>query len=303
MFQVIKGTPAVYDPNASYVDSGWSVSGNIATHGACNPGTFYYNLNPFIQISKYYVISYDVVGYTSGGVNVVLGSSTGTTRTALGHYAETLQCLTNTNLGFYSDGALSIENLQIYDQAFGLQPGYTVAFYDGDKKKWGLTISITPEMSVRFLNDLYTFKDGSIWKQNDNPVRNNFYGVQYNSMIHIICNHKPTEDKIYYSMRVKSNGIWAALVQGDISIPPTPGKTAGMTSRLTPSRFNRLQNDYFADFLRNMDDPRFGSITDALFKGAELRGEYMELILTNTDTTEIVLTEIDIKTAPSMFTY
>ena len=303
MFQVIKGTPAVYDPNASYVDSGWTIAGGIATHGACNAGTFYYNLAAFLQVGHYYVITYTVVNYSSGGVYLTLGATDGTNRTANGTYTETLQCTTNTNLGFYSNGALSIENIKIYDQANGPQTGYTVAFHDGDKKKWGLTISITPEMSVRFLNDLYMFQNGGIWKQNSNPVRNNFFGTQYNSIIHIICNHKPTEDKIYYSMRVKSNGIWAALQQGDISIPPTPGKTAGMTSRLTPSQFKRLQNDYFADFLRNMSDPRFGTITDALFKGAELRGEYMELVLTNSDTTEIVLFEIDIKTASSMFTY
>lgn len=302
-FNIITGTPGVFDPTGSYVDSGWVIADGYATHSPCNAGKMAYVPGFALIIGRQYTITYTLDNYISGGVKVILGTTNGTTRTANGTYTETLTCVGTATMQFFSDGALRISAFSVYDTAIGSLPGKIVAFYDGEKKKWGMEMSYSTEQMCRFKSAFYAFKDGSIWLQNSNEIRCNFFGVQYVSLVHIIANVNPTELKIYYSMRVKSNRVWYAANTGDIFIPATEGKTNGMQSRLHKPQFRRLQGNYFADFLRNMLTPGFDTPKLALFKGVELRGEYMEIILTNDDTVDVTLFEIDIKSAKSMYTY
>lgn len=302
-FNITTGTPGVYDPSGAYIDSGWVISGIYATHSACNSGTMQYNGIFGLIIGHTYVIKYTVDNYVSGGVNILLGTAAGTSRTANGVYTETVVCAGNTNSFFFSDGALRISKVSVYDQTVGLQPGITVAFYDGDQKRWGLTYSFLPEYQVRFKNNLYQFQNGGIWLHASNETRCNFFGVQYPSSIKIIANFDQSTMKLFYSIRVQSNRVWSAVATGDIYVPPTEGKTDGMQSRLMANRFKRLQGNYFADFLRNILTPGFDSDLQALFGGAELRGETMEITLTNTDTVDVRLVEITILSSKSMYTY
>ena len=78
-----------------------------------------------------------------------------------------------------------------------------------------------------------------------------------------------------------------------------------MSSRLAKNRFKNYQGAYFADFLMNILDPRFSGNTqiEALFEAEPLRGRVMQVLLTNDDTIEVVLFEVDFKTSPSAFTY
>lgn len=302
-YTIVTGTPGIVDPSGSYVDSGWVIAEPYATHFPCNPGYMKYGHDLGLIVGRAYVVQYTVDNYISGGVNIKLGTASGVNRTANGIYTETITCTANTDVQFYSDGSLRISALTVYDQVIGQLPGYTIAFYDGDQKRWGLKYSFVPEYQVRFKNNLYQFQNGQVWLHASNEVRCNFFGVQYNSSITIAANIEPTMMKIFYSIRVQSNRVWAAIATGDITIPATEGKTDGMQSRLMANRFKMLQGNYFADFLRNMLSPGFDTELKALFNGAELRGEYMEITLTNTDTIEVRLVEIAILTSKSMYTY
>ena len=53
-------------------------------------------------------------------------------------------------------------------------------------------------------------KNGQIWKHNINPLRNNFYGTQYDSVVNLSLNDMPTENKMFkhshtlaYSPKIK----------------------------------------------------------------------------------------------------
>jgi len=302
-YNVITGVVGIVDPSGSYIDSGWVISEPYATHFPCNPGTMKYNHDFGLVVGKTYVVKYTVDNYISGSVLISLGGTDGIARNANGTYTENITCSSNTDISFFSDGSLRISGLSVYDQAVGLQPGYSVAFYDGDQKRWGLQYSFVPEYQVRFKNNLYQFQNGGIWLHASNETRCNFFGVQYNTSVTVVANINPTEIKIFYNIRVQSNRVWAALATGDINIPSTEGKTDGMQSRLMANRFRMLQGNYFADFLRNILTPGFDTDLQALFKGAELRGEYMEITLTNTDTIDVRLVEIAISSSKSMYTY
>jgi len=301
-YSIITGTTGVYDPSGSYIDSGWVIAGGYAVHYPCNPGYMTYIPGFPVVVGKTYIIKYTLDEYVSGQVYPIAGATNGTSRTANGIYTDTLLCTTTGQIQFYSDGYLRISSLTVQDQAAAVIPGFTLAFFDGDKKKWGLQMSFETEMMCRFKSVLFVFKNGQVWQQASNDVHNNFFGVQYNSQIHIIANFNPKDEKIFYSMHIRSNRSWYAHDIGDLMIPPTEGKILGMQSRLRKNRINRLQGSYFGDFLRNMLDPRFMDQEVALFQGAELRGNLMEIILTNSDTIEVNLFEIDIKTSKSMYT-
>ncbi len=58
-------------------------------------------------------------------------------------------------------------------------------------KGWVSRKSFIPEAALSLNNVYYTFKDGDIWKNNSNPIRNNFYGVQYTSKVKLLVNDAP----------------------------------------------------------------------------------------------------------------
>ena len=72
----------------------------------------------------------------------------------------------------------------------GLVEETTVSFkekVDG----WTSRKSFIPENGVSLNNEYYTFKNGLIHHHNERSVRNNFYGVQYNSTVNIMFNEMP----------------------------------------------------------------------------------------------------------------
>ena len=283
-----------------FADQGWEVSDNIAYHTGCNSGF----IKSIIDLSSdsLWTFKYTLLSVESGTVNIVVDGVAGVVRNAAGTYEEQF---TNSNpnavIQFFATGISSLKLLQIYPPNKYVQ-GTTLAFNE-DADKWVTYYSFVPEMMLKFVNSFYTFRDGNVWEHNVNEIRNNFYGVQYASKITFYVNLSPMEVKNYYSMRQKSNSVWTAANKGDIFIFPSEGKPAGQSSRLKASRFKRLQTDYFSDFLRDMNDSRFMSEEEALFKGAQLQGNLMRITLENNSTSEVRMLSVDIITSKQDYTY
>lgn len=300
--QIVQNTTGYADPAISAVDTGWTVSGIYAIHASCNAGSIKNAEGYGMAIGRQYTITYVIDNYVSGQVYLMMGTTMGTPRTANGTYTETLTLAGNDIISFYSDGSLRLSELSIYDVENGLNEGTTITFHEGSNT-WGSEKSFQPEVFIKFVNQFLSIKNGQLWLHNVNETRNNFYGVQYVSKVRFFDNVNPTTVKIYYSTRVQSNKRWACPGDTDIIIYPTEGRSLGMNSRLKPGNFNNYQGSFFADFLRNSIDPRFDDTLDALFKGEPLRGRILDVTYTNSDTVEVILFEIDIKSSPSAYTY
>jgi len=303
-FQIIQGTNGYIQPSVAALTTGWSVSGGIASHVACNLGIIISKNSYGLIIGRQYTFIYTVSGFVSGSVNIICGSVAGASRTANGTYTDTITCTTTASVGFYSNGVLSVSNLKFYDTVNGLVKGGTISF-NSKTKQWGCEYSFQQEVYIKFGDNFFSLKNGGLWQHNVNPIRNNFNGVQYNSQIQLYANYDPATVKIWYSMRVQSNRIWFCANSGDINIDPVLERPLGMSSRLLANRFNNYQGSFFADFLMNILDPRFssGSQVNALFNAEPLRGRVMSVLLTNTDTVEVLLFEVDFKSSPSAYTY
>lgn len=305
MINILENTSTSVSPLVESRDSGWEISDVYAIHSPCNAGTLRSVGNTGLEIGKAYVVTYTVDNYISGGVKVILGTTEGLLHSEAGTFTETIICGTNGQVSFYSNGSLRISQLVIYEESEGTANYITIAFYEGEgnDKKFVTNYSMNPDLMIKFLNRFFMIKDGQLWEQNVNEVRNNFFGIQYQSKIQFYANINPTTVKVFYSTRVQATTVWFCPNDGDISILPTKGRSVGMSSRIKRNNFKNYQGSFFADFMRNSLDPRFDNNEVALFKGEPLRGRFMAITIINDDTTESVLYEIDVKSAPSAFTY
>lgn len=276
-------------------NTGWSISGGSAIHESCNEG-FITNRNLTTEAGKSYKVTYTVSNHSSGVVYPVVGGVNGASVSTNGTFVETIVAADDTGLLFWSDGDLWVTMLRVSD---GEVAGRTLVFNE-KYRKWGGDRSYIPEYATKFLDDVFVFKNGTMWKQESNPVRNNFFGEQYSSIITFIVNVNPTMVKSLSSMRIVGNVPWEVT---EIYVRPRVGKSVGQLSRLKKNRFNNLQGQWFADFLRDLNDPRFVNELDRLFKGATLQGEVVRITMEVSDTTEVRLLSVDTLTSKQDYSY
>lgn len=278
-----------------WYDNGWSISEGKAIHESCNEGTIRNTTMP-TEAGESYKVRFTVSGWSSGEVYPIVGGTAGTPVTSNGTYEQEITAGDATGLMFFSDGDLAVELIRV---SLGEVPAVTFSF-NKDHMLWTSYWSYAPEMMSKFLDGFYTWKEGQLWKHNENEARNTFYGEKYPSIIKFYVNVSPTQVKNFYSIRLKSNKVWAAT---EIMIPPREGKNQGQLSRLKTGRFKRLQGDWFADFMRDMLDPRFLNEVDALVGGALLQGNWMEVTLENNDEGEVRLISVDVQVSEQNYTY
>ena len=79
--------------------------------------------------------------------------------------------------------------------------------YDESGKGWTSFHSFIPDWMQKLNNRFFTVKDGQLYLHNDedNPVRNNFYGVQYETTIKTIVNEFPSEIKFAKTIMLEAN--------------------------------------------------------------------------------------------------
>lgn len=297
-YSIIKNTELVVNLLGDYGQQGWVVSENIAYHSGCNAGYIKFTLD--LSTATEWTFRYRILDLTSGTVNIVVDGVNGVSRTEAGTYEETFTINDpDTLIQFYATGISSLELLQVYPDN-DLFEGTTLAFNE-DADRWVTYYSYIPEFMNKFINGFYTFKNGQLWEHNVNETRNNFYGEQFNSKIVFYVNLNPSQVKMFHSMRQLSNKPWVVL---EALIEAYYGKPNGQRSRLKKGRFrSRQANQWFADFLRDMNDPRYLSEEEALMNGAELQGQVMKITIENADTSEVRLFSIDVTVSPQDYTY
>jgi hypothetical protein len=295
----IRNQAIVIDLPTDFSDNGWIIADGSAIHSGCNSGDIYL-ANDILEPNTEYTVKYEVFNRTSGLVRSIVGGTNGTSRTANGTYTEVLTTDEDGSFKFYSDGNLSIRYLSINPTVEDTADNSITLAFNEKADKWVTYYSYSPELMCKFGNSFFTFKNARMWEHNVNPIRNNFYGVQYSSKITFYCNVNPQEIKTFFSLREKSNKVWSVP---DIEILPREGKPLGQKSRLKEGRFKSLQGDWFGDFLRDLSDPRYTTELEALTKGAPLQGGIMKLTIENADTTEVRLLSVDVLFSKQSYTY
>ena len=295
MTTTLINTPITIDPNEISTSEGWAISGGVARHSGCYPGTIILN-NIVVLPSTSYVVEYKVSEYTSGGVYAKIGGVNGTNRTALGEYSQTIDVpsgATDLTIKFYSDGELGIVYFNVYPVVSVGEGAVTIGF-NAKENKWTSDYILYPESMIRFIGDLYSFKDGALWKHNANPTRNLLHGVQSTSKITFICNVNNISSKLWFNLRLDSKGTWTAPSLTTASDDKFPN---GMVSRLKKNNFKSVDGKLWADILRDINDPNLSGAMPApekLYKGRVMEGTYIIVELECADTTEIKLVSAEL---------
>lgn len=167
-----------------------------------------------------------------------------------------------------------------YDQiifsfnASGSVEGESVAFTIIEKY-WESFYSFIPEFWCKGRNnEVFAFLDGQIWKQNVNPLYNNFFGVQYTQKLMAVGNVSGSTMKVWLNVSLEgtSTDVWSA---------PSITTLEGQTSELANGDFELIENVWYADLLRDSSTP---NVANPLIFGDDLRSSALKVMFENTST-------------------
>jgi hypothetical protein len=116
---------------------------------------------------------------------------------------------------------------------------YTLT-YSESVQGWVSFYSFIPDWMIGMNNYFYSFKGGNLYRHNTNATRNNFYGVQYNSLIKSVFNDAVLENKLFKTVSIQGDATWDALLVTDI-------QDTGVAER---DWYEKKEQVYFS-FIRN----------------------------------------------------
>lgn len=116
---------------------------------------------------------------------------------------------------------------------------YTLTYSD-QVEGWVSFYSYEPDWMIGMNNYFYTFKGGNLYRHNVNPIRNNFYGVDYPSTIKSVFNDVPLENKLFKTMNIEGDDAWEATMVTDIQ----------NSGYIDYTWFEKKEQSYYA-FVRN----------------------------------------------------
>jgi len=82
--------------------------------------------------------------------------------------------------------------------------------YNYESKVWTSKYSFEPEDIVGIFEDFLTFASGKPWRHDDLGIVNNYYGVQYTSIVEAISKINPSMVKVYKALSLEGNSVWSA---------------------------------------------------------------------------------------------
>lgn len=284
--------------------TGWSGSGNVATHDICNAGTTY--LKPpaglTITAGEVYVFSYFVNSISGGYAQPAIGDTLGAQRTTTGFSTETLTASgTSPRFSFYSNAQCEIELFAIRNvkDITTLKQRNTIAF-NKKLQKWTSFYTYNPDCGFGLFIKLYTIKNGDLYVHDDNTNRNNFYGMQYSTILKFVSNALATQVKTYQSLSYQANDLLITTEDGVET-------NLGQISELIASDFLRYSLDdgvtainvYSEEGLRQAAFLRDKNTEGGILNGDTLKGNYITVELVTTSNETLKLFTVSVQYIPS----
>lgn len=115
--------------------------------------------------------------------------------------------------------------------------------YSPSGQGWTSRWSYEPDLMMGMNNVFYTWKNGNLYKHDSNAIRNQFYGVNYDSTITTIFNQEPTTNKMFKTLEIESNEAWVADITTDLN-----------TGNIQDRWFVEKEGSWFAHVRRDSDD-------------------------------------------------
>ena len=150
-----------------------------------------------------------------------------------------------------------------------------------------------PEWATGANDIVYTWKDGELWKHDDDTYCN-FYGSQYNVSLTVVFNNNLLQKKSWHSINEVGSGVWA------VPTMYTNVKTYGNTSQvssLVEAEFTILEGNPSSAIKRDANSPG-GKINGDFMKGNYLVAKFEKQNASN----YITLSEVSVRATDSPLT-
>jgi hypothetical protein len=151
--------------------------------------------------------------------------------------------------------------------------------YSEKRNGWLPPYSFFGKTAYQNVNNNFVIFDenANLWLQNSNALFNNFFGIQYNSEIEFITGFQnPGVVKNWQNLVVESSHLWQAIQILNENL---------QSSNLTLADFVSKEGKHYAQFLRDQNTP---NVTNAIFRGDELKSIWLRIRLVNNTNTEKV---------------
>ena len=294
-FTQIENNPILISLTDAARSTGWSISGSVASHDGCVQGSIHLLGYP-LTIGTTYEYSYQIITCSSGYVETFLGTNHGIQYTSPQWVHESVVA-DGTQLSIFATGVSSITNFSIRPVLVitDNQAQNTISFSE-KTKKWVSFYSYIPEMSMSMFTKVFTGFDGDIYvHEAGSNDRNNFYGVQYQSIIQFVDNVAPAVPKTFQSLSIQCNELMVTTSGG---IETSLGQISELASVDFVKAFllsdgvssvavqTPLSGVYAANFLRDANDD--------LLNGTPLKGNYILITLISTNNQALLLYTINV---------
>lgn len=109
--------------------------------------------------------------------------------------------------------------------------------------------SFSPQWMGSLNNKFYSFSQGQLYEHYDesNPVRNNFYGVDYDSEVILMINQGPSDIKVMKTVSLEGNKPWKAVIKSYLN-----NETTSVTqSTINLSEYVNKEGKFYGYVRRN----------------------------------------------------
>lgn len=141
------------------------------------------------------------------------------------------------------------------------------------RPRWRGAFTFYTEGFMVLKNNLYSFKQGSLWLHNQTNSTNNFYGVQYTSKIMCVSNKDLAMPKVYDNISIEAN-------QRPYFVYFYSAYPIQQSSDLADFSFRDIEGVWYSTILRNKLIPtNSGYTTDGLLTGEKMRNVSLQIMM------------------------
>jgi hypothetical protein len=146
---------------------------------------------------------------------------------------------------------------------------------------WTSFYTFRPETMMYMYKDLYSFKNGIMYKHNSSNVQNLFYNSFNPSQLVFVSNQSPSSKKVYNSISLEGDAPWS------VPLLETP---SGQQSYILDSDFDEREGFYYSDVYFDVNTP----VENAILEGDRMRDYALVVTMLNASQDPIELFAVNL---------
>ena len=149
---------------------------------------------------------------------------------------------------------------------------YKGAAFSEDDKGWKYCHNYNPEMFGKLNDDIFSFKDGSIYLHEDSDTYRSFYGTSQDVKFEPVFNELPKDMKSWQAITIISSHKWSV----ERLLSEYRGAKTKQQSSIELADFEEVEDGYYAAIKMDMNTPL---VSYPLINGNKMRSKAVRALL------------------------